>query len=73
LAGSVEPSVVAVVNGAMNAVGVAGAVLELAAATVLDVVAELDVLLELPQPARTSAAAVSAASESLGTGVSPVG
>jgi hypothetical protein len=72
LAGTVEATLLTLVNLARNGpeLGVDSAgVLALAAAAV---VLELLVLLELPQPARTSATPTRARIDVLGTGVSPV-
>jgi hypothetical protein len=72
LAGTVEATLLTLVNLARNGpeLGVDSAgVLALAAELVLD---ELLVLLELPQPATASATPTRARIDVLGTGVSPV-
>jgi hypothetical protein len=72
LAGTVEATLLTLVNLARNGpeLGVdAVVVVVLATALALD---ELPVLLELPQPARASATPARARIDVLGTGVSPV-
>jgi hypothetical protein len=70
LAGTVEASLLTLVNLARNGPELCvDAVVVLAAADVLE---ELLLLLELPQPAKTSATPARARIDVLGTGVSPV-
>jgi hypothetical protein len=69
LAGTVEATLLTVLRFARNGEELALEVVVLAAADVPD---ELLVLLELPQPARTSATPTRARIDVLGTGVSPV-
>src|ERR1700677_1953969 len=69
LAGTVEATLLTVLRFARKGAELALEVAVLAAADVLD---ELLVLLELPQPARTSATPARARIDVLGTGVSPV-
>jgi hypothetical protein len=59
LAGTVEASVLTVLSGAMNALGVAAALAEVVAPAALDVAAvEPEPPLELPQPASGRSAGV---------------
>jgi hypothetical protein len=69
LAGTVEAILLTVLRFARNGAELALEVVVLAAADVPD---ELLVLLELPQPARTSATPARARIEGLGTEVSPM-
>ncbi|MGA9876699.1 MAG: hypothetical protein WBQ21_12920 [Solirubrobacteraceae bacterium] len=72
LVGTVETTLLTVLNGVRNAAVLAAVVEALAVGTGVEADVELALLLELPQPAIASATPTRAIIDSLGTGISPV-